>query len=260
MSNLPARHIVWTVEWILEDTNRILTQSSSACTILQSQPFKRESKKRKRGAEQSTPITEPITEHVPSPVEGDEGPSPIRTEHAQSEPPPVGRPEPERHDPSATTGIGIARDTTTAKEDEVKTTRNDHQSIRVHSPEPESVPPKYAFYLLRPRTSSNRLVLVRLEPTATLGECLRGRAVLEYPTIYVFPEHTAPPSHRFMHEADYLQQEGEEQKELQDLLKHVSPGTLRALRQEQGDDVNAGEQIDSDAILNVLKQDIGAGV
>lgn len=101
-------------------------------------------------------------------------------------------------------------------------------------------------------------MLIRLEPTATLAECLRGRTVLEYPTIYVFPEASSPPAEKFMLEADYLQQEGEEQKEFDELLKHVGPEMLRAPKEEHGYDKMADEHIDSNRILNVLKQDMGA--
>jgi hypothetical protein len=85
--------------------------------------------------------------------------------------------------------------------------------------------------------------------------------VLEYPTIYVYPVSTLPPPEKFMLEAEYVQQEGEEQKEFEDLLKHVSPETLRALKDDQdAKDNNASEAIDGNKILDVLKQDIGAGI
>ncbi|KAL1599751.1 Box C/D snoRNA accumulation [Paraconiothyrium brasiliense] len=256
------KNIVWTVEWIYEETNRILTQSSSAGTILHAQPFKTENKKRKRGAEQSTSATtsEPIKQDILSPIKLEEGPSADEAGRPQPEPSSTGGPKLERVDPAAVTGDGTARSATKAKEDEAIVARDGHGGLHIDGPEPEPVPPKYAFYLLRPRTSSNRHVLIRLDPTATLAECLRGRTVLEFPTIYVFLESTHPPQEKFMLEAEYLQQEGEEQKELDDLLKHVSPETLRALKEEHRDDNNAGEQIDSDRILNVLQQDIGAGV
>ncbi|KAJ4354415.1 Box C/D snoRNA accumulation [Didymosphaeria variabile] len=255
------KNIVWTVEWIYEETSRILTQSSSAGTILQAQPFKPENKKRKRGVEQSASAstTQPIKQDDLSPIKLEEAASTVEQGNAQPEPSATGGPKPERLDPGAITGDGTARDATTTKEDEVTVASDNHRSLRFDGPESEPLPPKYAFYLLRPRTSSNRHVLIRLEPTATLGECLRGRTVLEFPTIYVFPESTYPPQDKFMLEAEYLQQEGEEQKELEDLLKHVSPETLRALKEEHSGDNNAGEQIDSDRILDVLKQDMGAG-
>jgi hypothetical protein len=255
-----ARHIVWTVEWIFEESNRVLTQTSSADTILQAQPFKQKNKKRKRPADQSisASTSKPIKQDVPLPVNLEEAASPAEAGPAQPEPGATSRPKPEQVDARATTGHDSTRDATTEKEGEVEGASDHHGSIRVDGPEPEPVSPKYVFYLLRPRTSSNRLVLIRLEPTVTLAECLRGRTVLEFPTIHVFPESTHPPPDKFMLEADYLRQESEEQIEFDELLKQVSPETLRALKEERGPDETAGEHIDSDRILDVLKQDIGA--
>jgi hypothetical protein len=192
------------------------------------------------------------------PVNLEEATSPVEAGPAQPESSATGRPKPEQFDARATTGDDTARHATTEKEDEVQAASNHHGSVCVDGPEPEPVSPRHAFYLLRPRTSSTRLVLIRLEPTVTLAECLRGRTVLEFPTIHVFPESTHPPPDKFMLEADYLRQESEEQIEFDELLKQVSPETLRALKEERGPDETAGEHIDSDRILDVLKQDIGA--
>ncbi|GAM34875.1 HIT finger domain protein [Talaromyces pinophilus] len=41
------------------------------------------------------------------------------------------------------------------------------------------------FYLHRHRAATNNIVLVPLQPSATLRDVLRGRSVLEFPTIYV---------------------------------------------------------------------------
>ncbi|KAF2447829.1 hypothetical protein P171DRAFT_429430 [Karstenula rhodostoma CBS 690.94] len=253
------KHIVWTVEWIYEESDRVLTQSSSADTILQAQPFKEKNKKRKRATEQPTSAltSEPIRQDVSLPVILDEAASSVEAGQAQPDPAPTGGPKPERVDAGATAGHETASDAS-AKEEEVEGAKDHDGSIRSNGPDPESVSAKYAFYLLRPRTSSKRLVLIRLDPKATFAECLRGRTVLEFPTIHVFPESTSPPPEKFMLEAEYLQQEGEEQREFDDLLKQVGPETLRALKEEQGHDDMAGEPIDSDRILDVLKQDIGA--
>lgn len=117
---------------------------------------------------------------------------------------------------------------------------------------------KYDFYLLRPRTSSSRRVLIPLEPTATLADCLRGRTVLEFPTIYAFPLSTPPPSEEFVLEEEYLKQERQEQKEFEDLIKTVKPEALRKLSAEDPDG-RGSDEIDGNKILDVLKQDIGAG-
>jgi hypothetical protein len=64
-----------------------------------------------------------------------------------------------------------------------------------------------------------------------------------------------------MLEQEYLVEEGEQQKEFEDLMKDISPETLRALKASDGGaDDDAATDIDSKAILDVLKQDLGAGV
>jgi hypothetical protein len=164
---------------------------------------------------------------------------------------------------SGPSGPGPDDSTTSSTQpaDAVEVDAPDHPSPHVHVSEPQPVHRLYSFYLLRPRTSSSRLVLIPLDPNAKLGDCLRGRTVLEFPTIYAFPVPDQPPPADFMLEQEYLVEEGEQQKEFEDLMKDVSPETLRALKaSESGADNDAAAELDSKAILDVLKQDLGAGM
>jgi hypothetical protein len=62
-----------------------------------------------------------------------------------------------------------------------------------------------------------------------------------------------------MLEDEYIKQEGEEQRELESLLRDVDPQTLKGLREsEQSQTQTAGEEVDSARILDVLKRDLGA--
>lgn len=97
-------------------------------------------------------------------------------------------------------------------------------------------------------------MLIPLIPTATLGESLHGRAVLEFPTIYVFTD-PSPPSENFVLEKAYLKQEGDEQKELEAGMKEVKPEVLRAMQNNGGDEPSSAD-VDSKKILDVLKQDL----
>jgi hypothetical protein len=119
------------------------------------------------------------------------------------------------------------------------------------------------FYLVKPRTSSSKLVLIPLTPTATLGECLNGRTVLEFPTIYVHPESLQQLPEEFMLEEDYLKQEGEEQKEFDALISELDPDILQRLKddgQRPGSRTAEQEEVDRKEILDVLKKDFGAVV
>jgi hypothetical protein len=118
---------------------------------------------------------------------------------------------------------------------------------------------QYQYYLLKPRTSSSRRVLIPLNSNATLGDCLQGRTLLEFPTIYAFPPDIQQLPEGFMLEEDYQKQEGEEQKEFEELIKELDPGILKRLRDDgrHGGDRFAQEEVGSKAILDVLKKDIG---
>lgn len=115
---------------------------------------------------------------------------------------------------------------------------------------------RYVFYLLRPRTSSSRRVLVPLKSSDTLGDALRGHIVEEFPTIYYFPAATPDLPTDFMLDQDYRKEEGEQQREFEELMKEVDPEILKRLK-DDGASGKADEEVDSKKILDVLKQDLG---
>lgn len=117
---------------------------------------------------------------------------------------------------------------------------------------------QHRFFLLKPRTSSTRQVLIPLDPSHKLGECIAGRTVLEFPTIYVFSKDMTELPKEFMLEEDYIKLEGEEQKEFDELIHELDPAILRRLRDDTSSRAEEqGEEVDSKKILDVLKQDLG---
>jgi len=124
---------------------------------------------------------------------------------------------------------------------------------------PSSVAPtesRYTFYLLRPRTSSSRRVLIPLTSTDTLGDALREQTLEEFPTVYYFPAATPDLPSEFMLDEDYRKEEGEQQKEFEELMRDVDPKILRRLK-DDGTKSKGDEEVDSKRILDVLKQDLG---
>lgn len=115
---------------------------------------------------------------------------------------------------------------------------------------------RYTFFLLRPRTSSNRRVLIPLTSTDTLGDALRGQTVEEFPTVYYFPAATTDLPPEFMLDEEYRKEEGEQQREFEELMKDVDPEILRRLK-DDGSRSRGDEEVDSKRILDVLKQDLG---
>lgn len=117
----------------------------------------------------------------------------------------------------------------------------------------QSRPPQLHFYLIKPLTASNRRVLIPIEHTATLTACLRGRTVLEFPTIHVLTEgpETLPAGYQL--EESYTQGFKAEQQEV-DRLLHQS-------KQSVGGAVHAAEvkekPLDANSILDMLQRDLG---
>ncbi|KAI9928088.1 hypothetical protein ASPWEDRAFT_453306 [Aspergillus wentii DTO 134E9] len=126
-----------------------------------------------------------------------------------------------------------------------------------------SVPPSQTshrdlyFYLHRPRTSTKQPVLVPLLPTATLGDSLRKRTVLEFPSIYALPEspetlRAIQEQPRFILEETYLAEHPDEELEL---VKTITTETDNEVNEGNLPGVDLG-QVDENKVLEVLKQDL----
>jgi hypothetical protein len=218
---------MWTVEWLDYQNTRMLTETSSTMSLGSAQPFASRGqgmhKRRKLDVEKSTSIT-------------------LDCKVAEK-----------KHELSAAVR-----------------SPSEPQSVEAHSrdefgDEASSVAVgngQYDYYLLKPRTSSSRRVLIPLNSNATLGESLQGRTVLEFPTIYVLPSNIKQLPEEFMLEEEYQRQEGEEQKEFDNLIKDLDPEILKRLRDDgaHNGDRSAKEEVDSKAILDVLKKDIDTGL
>jgi hypothetical protein len=218
---------MWTVEWLDHQNTRLLTETSSTMSLGSAQPFasrgQGKQKKRKLDVEKliSTTLDCKVAEQ----------------EHELSAP--VGSPsEPRSVEAHSRDEFG-----------------DEASSVSVGDGQ-------YHYYLLKPRTSSSRRVLIPLNSNATLGECLQGRTVLEFPTIYAFPSVIQQLPEEFILEEDYQRQEGEEQKEFDDLIRDLDPEILRRLRDDGAHNGarSAKEEVDSKAILDVLKKDIDTGL
>lgn len=246
---------MWTIEWFDHQKKRHLTETSSTCQVAVAQPFapreQHKAKKRKLDIKQAT---------TPG-SSSNGGPTPdLEHKHKQvrlgldvqstaqaREQPPIGE--------RATNPDGRE-----GGESEPPFVEADHTEV---FDERSSIKPtddrEYRYFLVKPRTTSSRIVLIPLDSNATLGECLNGRTVLEFPTIYVFPS-SMELSDEFMLEQDYLKQEGEDRKEFDELINELDPEILKRLKEAgQRPGHNARDEVvDSKEILDVLKKDFGA--
>jgi hypothetical protein len=281
------KNIIWTVEWIDSDNSRCLSNTNEKQSILEAYLYrtgKAPSKKRKREGEDSSLAERGATRTCTSKDERGEAQSEARTGTVYSDIEETGsgtegvRLQPDTAKPETTAtkekDQGVEAEPTlesplTARESDSKskpqsgvpiTEQKDQPEVaEVAGPnaEPEAPQPDYYFFLHKPRTSSDRHVVTPVTPSETLRATLRSRTVLEFPTIYVFTN-PSPPTDTFILEEEYLKQEKQEQQELEDALKSVQPGTLQALN-EGGSGEQAGDELDSKRILDVLKRDLGGG-
>ena len=74
----------------------------------------------------------------------------------------------------------------------------------------KQVSPELHFYLHRPQTSSKLKCLVPIDSNSTWKEVLKGRTLLEHPTVYVREEPPHELQKPFMLEGDYLEAHGED--------------------------------------------------
>ncbi|KAG9186546.1 hypothetical protein G6011_09654 [Alternaria panax] len=262
-----SRNIVWTVEWFDETKKRVITETSSTQPIKDALPFVQHgtdgtSKKRKLNSEaphrkgsptNSTP--EPQDDVAPSST--DQGQSDQRP-HVNSELQ-VNNAEPEAISPARGTPAPEQKELVSKRQTDMAETRLlDHRDDR---PSIQSMGNgQHRVFLLKPRTSTNRHVLVPLDPSLTLGESLHGRTILEFPTVYVFPATMDKLPEEFMLEEEYVMLEGEQQKEFDKMMKELDPEILRRLKEGDGNahmDDRGDEDVDSKKILDVLKQDLG---
>jgi hypothetical protein len=263
---------VWTIEWFDETKRRVLTETSSTQHIQDAQPYvqhvtKTKHKKRKLNTEYPTSTTSSLPQpNQPLQIEFEDGAAaseiqvqPLQQLAIDTELE-VNNETPERDPPGRGTTPQPPSEQTAKREADMADTHPLGPSTHGPSIQPMGNEQRL-YFLLRPRTSTSRHVLIPLTSSHTLAESLHGRTVLEFPTIYVFPTSVQGLPEEFMLEEEYVRLEGEEQKEFDELMKELDPDILRRLKEGDGisqSDRGAGEEeIDDKKILDVLKQDLG---
>lgn len=251
--------ILWTVEWLDDQQRRLLTETSSTCQIADAQPFaprdQYKGKKRKRNVDAPLAPTSSHTQDA-SPSENQNKPVQLELDVNLNDNFQIVGKEREHSPPGRRNSSSNPQ-----KDEEVQTDMAEtHDSdTRNDGPGSESMGNgRCRFFLLKPRTSTSRRVLIPLDPTATLAECLHGRTVLEFPTIYVFPASLEELSGEFMLEEEYLREEEGQQKEFDELMEELDPEILKRLREDGSTHSReTAEVLDKSQILDVLKKDFG---
>jgi hypothetical protein len=132
-------------------------------------------------------------------------------------------------------------------------TADGNNKVREQEEESADAPTPEHFYLLRPFTASKSIVLIPIDASNSLTECLKGQTVLEFPTIYILPDerHSLPAG--FQLSDQYEKAQKAEEAEVAALVQRTNQstgGALTATREEE-------KPLDANSILDMLKRDVG---
>ncbi|ORY15548.1 hypothetical protein BCR34DRAFT_622784 [Clohesyomyces aquaticus] len=250
------RHIVWTVEWLREDQPRILSETSEVQPLdaaYAAVTGQKVNKKRKRAPDIGAKASLQEPQDAEPNEEGETRPTRVAPEAEEAEHSSSGRASPREasiHD--GPTRARVEREPTP----DTDLAEAAHRCPDTPRADSQPVPLEQHFYLLKPRTNSTSHVLIPLSASATLGECLRGRTVLEYPTLYVLSHQPKTLPDNYVLEEVFLRQETQEQNEFEEMLKG-HPEALRVLKNEANAEGNVCA-VDDKAILDVLQKDLGS--
>lgn len=114
--------------------------------------------------------------------------------------------------------------------------------------------PDFRFYLHRPRARSKLPVLIPLKESTTLAEALRGRTVLEFPTLYVLGVQD-DIAEKYVLDEQYLAEHPEE-RDLNDDDDDSSSSSDDEAAEPLGAALKKLESLDEQKVLEVLKQDL----
>lgn len=113
------------------------------------------------------------------------------------------------------------------------------------------------FYLLMAQTPGKHTVLIPVSPQITLADAIRGRVILEFPTIYVLSQGPEELPEPFILESTYLKISKETQEEVQEFF-----GSMDSLETTSGgkvdDDLEKRQpDLDPRQVLDTLAKEIG---
>ncbi|KAH8425183.1 zinc finger HIT domain-containing protein [Aspergillus melleus] len=229
-----AKSLNWTVEWIMPDGQKRSRHCLESSTIAEAfdrvYPLPKQEKEQKKMEEQQKQSSEQCEEKEPEPAS------------------------------ETIEGGGPSEDTQTPQEDTITPpVENETQSADAPGQQSSTQSAEIIshrdvfFYLHRPRTTTKQNVLIPLSPKINFTSALRGRTVLEFPTIYVLHEspkafNTDSENPRFLLEEEYTRTHPDPEPEISEITAEVETQPLPGSK----DLTN----IDEKKVLEVLKQDL----
>ncbi|PLB44186.1 putative HIT finger domain protein [Aspergillus steynii IBT 23096] len=228
-----AKNLNWMVEWIMPDGQKRSRHCLESSTVAEAfdrvYPLPKQEKEQKKTEEQQKQSLEEDkgkdSEAVVEPLEGTGPSEETQTPHDATTPP-----------------VENESQSADAPNQQSSTNPADITSHR-----------NSFFYLHRPRTATKQIVLIPLSPKTDLTSALRGRTVLEFPTIYVL--HESPETlnadsteSRFLLEEEYTRTHPDPEPEIGEVTAEGDTQPLPGSK----DLTN----IDEKKVLEVLKQDL----
>lgn len=134
-------------------------------------------------------------------------------------------------------------------------TKSAEHADAVQPPTGTSEQHEHHFYLLKTSTGASAKVLIPLDAATTLTGALKGQTVQEYPTVYVLRQPSDSLPDGFVHMKDYQPSTG---RKGVGASTSGSSGRDTAVASERTEANGAGDQLDSKAILDMLKRDVRA--
>ncbi|KAF2747300.1 HIT finger domain-containing protein [Sporormia fimetaria CBS 119925] len=258
------KHIQWTVEWIHPDKSRTLSGVSEKAHIGQAYQYHVNDLD-----SQKVPAKKRKLEHQKDSTNTQSQDQSLLQETDQPDEPAQKKTEIEVPSDSTSSDAQALPQQTTNEPDEHTTSKSTTDQPSTFGAQasaesrPEAVqppPPTHYFFLHRPRTLSPLPVLIPVSRDTTLQSTLRGRTILEFPTIYVFntPD---PPVADFVLDQEYEKQEREKLGEFESVVREaegeLGRGEVGAVAESEGERQMG---LDESKIADVLKLDLGGVV
>ncbi|KAF1817060.1 hypothetical protein P152DRAFT_510367 [Eremomyces bilateralis CBS 781.70] len=249
-----SKRIRWMVEWIHDDGSKRLghmieNESLADGYRAMIEPKEsRSSKKRKRPSEGEGPVHNESQDGNLPPDQSLQ-PEPNEVEVAKQPDQPTSEPTPSQ-------GPDANLDTAGSR-------------LNAHSTDPEDLidegPPSHFpdrhFYLLMPQTPGKHTVLVPLSAQTILSEALRGRVIMEFPTIYVLPQLPEELPEPFALESKYLRITREQEEEVRGFFGDLDPLPNAATGNSEfsgvSTDVDNSRQNLDGTLAETLAKDVG---
>jgi hypothetical protein len=257
-------NVMWTVEWTAGNGKKSVDNDSSEGRTIRElwgemkAKYLNAEKGKKRKRENEKSLATQTQNHQ-------EGEQQNHTDQPQSNPQPVvERPiihdEPSRPQDIAADNAPVqqaeASKSTAPSDGQPKNTADANDKVpglAEQDEESADAPTPEHFYLLRPFTASKSIVLTPLDASKSLTDCLKGRTVLEFPTIYVLSEESHSLPAGFQLSEQYEKAQKAEEVEVDALVQRTNQsmgGALTATREEE-------KPLDANSILDMLKRDVG---